>query len=118
MQKFSEAAGNLYAVMNWTARHKEDDAALLKILTSEEVHAYQRYKEEGLSDTAIFQRMFPSPPPEQAAIPRIIEIDIRRISKRQLVRLIEAELDVAVTSLERCSREDLERLLMRLHHRG
>jgi hypothetical protein len=114
-KQFSEVDGALYVVMNWDTRHSEEDVAIIKYMTLDEVALYRRLRHEGLEDREIFERLFPRHPHMRGGGTRVIQIDLSSLTKRQLLRLIEAELDLEMPSLERSSRDDLEKLLLKLH---
>jgi len=65
MRKFSEAGGEVFALLSWETSHGPDDSVLLKCLTHDEVDEYRQHAKQGMSDTEIFQIMFPKPPPAQ-----------------------------------------------------
>jgi hypothetical protein len=114
-RQFSEVEGALYAVMNWDTRHSKEDVAIIKYLSSDEVSQYRNLRHEGHGDTAIFERIFPRQKMPTRGQTRVIQIDLSALTKRQLLRLIEVELDLEVPSLERSSRDDLEKLLLKVH---
>ncbi len=132
--RFAQVDGKVFAVMNATADGTAEDAAVWRPLSVEEARTYQKRRARGDADTTIFRDLFASalpsaaptlvaptpaapvtpPTPAAAAAPRTVKIEVTSLTKEQLLRLVEAKLGTKLPSLERSTREDLERLLLSL----
>ena len=112
--KFSTVNDKVYAIMNWKSRRNSRDVAIVKYLSPEETDAYKRHQKQGMSQTAIFGKLFPTTNRPAKGKTQIVEIDIQELSKRQISRLIETRLNETLPSLEKMNRSDLEKLLVKI----
>ena len=135
MRYFSEYAGKVYAILNCWKRKSEKDAMIALPLNTRELRLYHRLKDNGKSDSTVFNTLFPREIPlssdDQSVQPakrtsdaekQKVEIDIRELNKKQLIHLILREMQTTLKSLPRMTKTDLQKILLivkqRQNHEG
>jgi len=108
-QKFYLMKDRMMAVLNWRKRDTIDDTFMAVPLSAKQTRLYQAYRKEGLTESDIFDKLFPTPRVTQ---PRTVSIDIGRLTKEQLVAMIEETLEIHTPSLTRMKKAELENLFL------
>ena len=108
--KISEINGRLYAVLNWQSRRDNEDVLVAAPLTGRQVRSYRALLRKGLTETQIFDRLFPQPEKPAGKL----EVDVDMLTKKQLAELACRALGLKLPSMEKMSKKDLATLVVKL----
>ena len=98
---------HVYAIQNWHLRKSVFDVVILDPLDTQDMGKYSKLSKQGLSDTQIYKKLYPSveyKPKEK------VLIDIDLLTKDQLIHLVSSKLNTSLPTLMYMSTEDLKTL--------
>lgn len=104
--------GAMLAIRNWRHRSQEADALVAVPLTDGEVELLERMRAEGISDDAIFDRLYRETRPPRPTIP------IDQLTQDQLCLLLRQMAGHPLESVDRMEKVDQIALLRSMCRRG
>ena len=110
---FVRFEGRTHAILNWQLRRSISDAIISWPLSREEQAAFQKYRDEGQGEQAIFGLLFPPPVRKPLAVS-----DLQKKTKNQLIHLIMNKLGCSLPSLMKMTKVDLCALYLALGRRA
>jgi hypothetical protein len=111
-RKFLQWGGKYYVVHNAAQRIQPGDAAIIAPLTRAETEHYRDGREEGHTDTSLYQQLFSAVHDRSGSS---VPVPLKILQDRQLVQLIKQRLGEGTQGLERLDRKTLETILRALH---
>lgn len=109
MARFIEKDQNVFAIVNSDIRDQDSDVIISVPLNKAQLQTYHEMKDDGSSNTQIFQKLFPAPTIKSKKKPTL-SLSVNDLTKVQLISLLESSTHKPLPTLENADLEDLRAL--------